>query len=112
MLYQNADFEGIFIIAIVAAFALLRSENKTENKARPKDDVQSSSFVENLAKFLPKERPKIGLKLSQRAIRSLWGVPLKASLRQSPTGMKLQSQTEEKLLPSVLTTARSPRRAA
>jgi len=102
MLYQNADFEGIFIIAIVAAFALLRSENKTENKARPKDDVQSSSFVENLAKFLPKERPKIELKLSQRAIRSLCGVPLTASLRQSPAGMILQSQTEEKLLPSLL----------
>jgi hypothetical protein len=70
----------IFIRMLIATFAVLRSENSIKNEARPKDEIKSSSPAERSAKFLPKEKPKIELEFSQRAIRLIWGIPLTAAL--------------------------------
>ncbi|HJR80962.1 MAG TPA: hypothetical protein VJ821_12875 [Anaerolineales bacterium] len=71
MFYQNPDSDITFLIAIaiiagilivfmgVATFVLLRSENKKDTQAAPKDERKPIPPVEISAASRPKERPKI-----------------------------------------------------
>ena len=91
----------VVVIMVVATFIVLRSENKKEKPTPPKDEIKSIQPAEPNAPSLTEEqqiidlpsaapveivaepleaRPKIELILSQRAIRSLWGIFLTTAL--------------------------------